>query len=440
MNSEDQDPILDDTPGVETLTEEEKLFLEQNVGTALENGRELYDWWRRTDRSNGYRNRFTVARELDSPNENFGFLENVPMRKGELAVEGVVQDMLYDRPRVADSSQDERLLEQLVEQLQAFALHYFMRVSSQPQPLKRGKSASADARFQGWAYKQLFYRRTDGSVGKFPKDEQARIIDLRCLKDPRDPKIADKRSQYYEWIVLRVRLFNFKMTVRLFGPDGPRLNLPVSEEVYTVLPWFMVRNERLQKPVDAPPSTASASYHTFRKKHALGRFGYGYFVVHRSDPGSPLYGPSKLSAAFETIHFEVLDDGEVRAKMVFVANQPNRIIDIDPVEMGFNMANMATLGAASPLLEPMKVTLDKLVPKFDPVFEAIRFANILTGGVARDHLAISKERLLKNIMVLHFQQAYDFFLNTSSTWRLVPDWKNAKQSLEEWTARASSSD
>src|SRR5262249_40249931 len=152
---------------------------------------------------------------------------------------------------------------------------------------------------------QLYYKpRGPGPVGKFPEERQAHIVDLRQI------------GTTYDWIVAKVRIYDFNLTVRPRGQESLQFILPLREESYLVLsPDFLVDEEN--------PSP-----------EILGRYGFGYaFIRDPSSTGPIAYGPGQFRASFQLIHFRVLASGRIQLSLVFVANRPQQILNvaIDPV-------------------------------------------------------------------------------------------------------------
>ena len=109
-------------------------------------------------------------------------------------------------------------------QIQEFVLHYFMRVSAFRQPevyVESGRPtpigcleslswcSEPNTLRQGFGFKQHFYKlRSTGEIGKFPEESETAIIDLREL------------GRKYEWIVVKVRIFDFNLRFKPFAPSA----------------------------------------------------------------------------------------------------------------------------------------------------------------------------------------------------------------------------
>ena len=117
----------------DTLTAEDHRIITASVA-ALQVGRELKEWWQKTDASGAYEGRYEEStvpyRPMDT---SFGFSGEVNFSTGKRPVIGNVQEMFYDRPKAPKSSKREAI-EWTRVQLREFVLKYFMRVASYQQP------------------------------------------------------------------------------------------------------------------------------------------------------------------------------------------------------------------------------------------------------------------------------------------------------------------
>jgi len=380
---------------------EQDLAILENVPKAIAQGRDLMQWWEKARKTPGLLRRFPVSRQLHQPDVNFGFLHEAVLRNGVLPVAGVTQDQLFDFPKVP-AGMSGRDPQWIRSQVREFMLRYFMRQTYVAAPTMLTQGPQQPPKGYGWGYEQWYYQLADsGRVGKFPDSERYQTVDLREI----GPK--------YSWVVFKVNIFQFDFTIPPV-PTGPQIKIPVPQPVYTVCtPDFIVQEE------DPRPGV-------------LGEYGYGYSVV--PDPTyKTLFaaGPSKITNTIETLHLRVLESGEVRAHMDFVTPQPPQIVECNPVQWSFDIADLFTFGAASTVLAPLKWLLLGLQPSIDPVYTSVRLLNLLTLGVASDDYCINKEQLFKLLMVLHFTDAFNMYNFTASHFRLVPDWTD-EESLPDW--------
>ncbi|MEK6279430.1 MAG: hypothetical protein AABN95_03675 [Acidobacteriota bacterium] len=401
-----------DEEGTSVLHEEDFEIL-RSVERTLADGVALKRWFDATEASDGFAERFEVVQEFNRSDESFGFYDRINLG-GErvIPVMGTVDDSTFDRPKQATSN--------LVrDEFREFLLRYFMRVSDyrQPQAYLTDEEERATAGYgkgiswctrreptdTGFGFSQHYYKlRETGEVGKFHRREHWTIVDLREI------------GTRYEWIVLKVRIFNFNMTFRVLGSDQAKLVIPLIEESYLVLSADFVLNE-----TDPEPGV-------------LGRYGFGYAFVRNESAGLLAYGPGEFDAAIELIQFHVLASGETRAHLVFVVNRPDRIVNatLDPVALGFGAADLMSLGVASTLFGPIRAALERLpirIGPFDPISTYVALANQLTGGLAAQELCISREQLEKDFLVQHFQQHYQMLTGALLTWRRIPDWLNPEE-------------
>jgi len=408
--------------GVGTLNNDDLAVIETVEGF-LRDGLALKQWWTRADATNSYAQRVPLDREFNRPAGAYGFFDQVQLQGGPLPIMGNVQDMFYDQPKSPAVSRA-ATAEWMRDQIREFVLHYFMRISAFREPeafvpeqlmappayLQRFSwCAQEDILRRGFGFRQLYYKlKATGEVGKFPTRERPAIIDLR--------EIGTK----YEWIVLRVRIFDFNFTFKPFGPGGPAVVVPLNEHSNLIMSSEFIEDEQNPEP------------------GLLGRYGLGYAFVRELTPSLTAYGPGEFRAAIETFRFDVLESGQVRVRMVFVADRPQRVanIPIDPVNWSFSLADLFSFGLASRLLSPVKNMLDKIptnVTTVDPVFPTISLVNALTSNQAAETLCISRETLEVEFLVKHFMQHYETLVGSLLTWRQVPDWLDSA-AIPEWIA------
>lgn len=377
------------------------------------------DWWHAREAAGDLAEVVNIAQGLDHNERAFGFFDTATLGDRALPVMGVMQEMFYDRQKKAS-------LEHVREQLREFVLGFFMRVShwQQPGTAAAGETRplpmwlkplswipeSSDGRI-GFGYEQLIARRRDsGQTIKFDQDGRGAIVDLRSI------------GSDYEWIAMRVNLFDFKITMAPFGANALRLEFPMKETTYLlVTPELIVDRDHPSPDV-------------------LGEYGYGYGLLpYTPDHTIFAYGPGKFAAGFQSFVFQLLNTGEIRAKAVFVVNRPDKIlsVDIDPVDWGFKIADMLSFNLASITMGPLK-TLAKQLPlrvsDIDPVSLYINTANLMSGGLAERQFGISKFQLEKHMLQRHFLQHRQMLLTSQLAWRMVADWTD-REALPEFCHR-----
>src|SRR5947209_3442150 len=314
----------------------------------LARGLDLKRWWDEVERNGGPAQRFPLERSFNRPNRSYGFYGEAPVRGSMMPVMGNVQEMYYDQTR-APSSLVRESAEWMATQLRQFVMKYFMRVSSFrepeayidasnpvpppalsrlswcPQPEEGGR--------RGFGFSQLFFKRLGSDIVEaFPTYEQFAIVDQRDI------------GRIYEWIVLRVRIFDFNVSVRLFGRNGPELVFGANEESYLVTHEAFINHKEHHLP------------------GVIGDYGIGYAFIRNPVQGPFGYGPGEFDAAIETINFRVYESGYVSVRMVFVANRPTQItnITVDPVNWSFGLADLFSFGLASRLFSPARDILNQL--------------------------------------------------------------------------------
>lgn len=402
---------------VSVWTEEDRAVLER-IEDVLANSIALKSWWEQTHALQCYAEPFEVVREFNQSDDSFGFFDSVQTPQGVLPVMGTVDESLYDN--VKQSS-----LEGVRDEFREFVLRYFMRVSDYKEPQayteERGKPRTrymaglswcpqAFDSDRGFGFSQHYYKlRETGEIGKFRHYEAASIIDLR--------EIGTK----YEWIVLKVRIFNFNLNLRLIGSDEAQLVIPLVEESYLVVSRDFVFDD------DAPAPDV------------VGRYGFGYAFIRNPDTGFLAYGPGEFNAAIEMVRFSLHTDGTIRAQLVFVVNRPEKILNvtIDPVDWSFRIADFFSFGMTKTIFGPMRNVFRQMplrVSGFDPMSMYVTVTNGLTGGAAGQELCITREQLEKTFLVQHYMQHYQMLVGSLLTWRRVPNWLD-EASLPFWVVK-----
>ncbi len=414
MVSEAASPEID-RAGTSAFTTQDRGIL-ADVNRALADGLSLREWWQQRDAADGYAERFELMRTFNPADRAIGFFDNAPLPSGSLPVMGVVQEMGYDRAKQAP-------IDKVLDEFRQFLLGDFMRVSSFLEPdayTDWGRApVPPSLEFLSWfpgkeeprigfGYSQYYYKlRDSGVVGKFPRKDEFAIVDLREIREG------------YEWLVAKVRVFNFNLTFRPFGPESISFNLPLKEETYLILsPDFI-------------------TYRDHPTPGVLGQYGFGYALLkYEPAPSVFAFGPGHFRAGFQLINFEVLERGDSRVRMVFVVNRPDRILklDLDPIGWSFRLADVMSLGLASRILGPFKEIVSRFpirVRDFDPVTAYITLANLVTAGEAARQLGISKKQLEKEMLVQHFMEHYQMIVGSLLTWRQIPDWLD-RGALPDW--------
>ena len=408
------------------LTDEDRLILDRVEG-ALTDGVALKNWWEQRY-PDGFARKFELERVFNRPAKSFGFFDQVSLARGTLPVMGNFQQMFYDQTRTP-SNLNRQGAEWMRDQIREFVLHYFMRISAFRQPevyIESGRPVvpryleplswcpQENTLRQGFGFKQYYYKlRESGRIGKFSEAEETAIVDLRDI------------GPTYEWIVVKVRIFDFSFTFQPFGSNGPALSVPLTEESYLVISHDFILNQN-------NPSTES-----------LGRYGLGYAFIKDPTEGLLQYGPGQFRAAIELINFEVSKLGEVCVNMIFVADRPERIanVSLNPLDWSFRLADTFSFGMTSRLFAPVRNTLEKIpvdADGFDPVYGFVSLANTLSANQAAQQLCISREQLDKDFLAQHFTQHYVTIVGSLLTWRQIPNWLDAA-ALPQWVVTGRSS-
>jgi hypothetical protein len=405
--------------GAAESPESADLRVLDRVEEFLARGRLLREWWDRAGSQGALAERFELGRTSDGEGPSFGFFDEVRQGARGLPVMGNFQAMLYDRPK-SPGPDRQTAAEWMHRQVREFVLRYFMRVSDfrapegfvepgreNPPALLRPLSwcpREEDGR-RGFGFQQLFYKRSGtGEIGAFGAGERFAITDLREI------------GRTYEWIVLKVRIFDFSFTFQPLGAAAPQIVVPHEEDSYLVLSREFVTDREAPRPGE------------------LGRYGLGYAFVKNARSGLLAYGPGEFDAAIELIDWVVAADGGTRVEMVFVANRPERIVNLsfDPLGAGLRMADLFSLGMTSRLLGPFR----RLLPRFeiDPVYALVDLANLASAGYAARELCIARETLEKDFLLKHYLQHHQSIAGSLAIWRSVADWTDAGR-IPDWVLR-----
>lgn len=378
----------------------------------LADGVEVERWFEEKERTGSYAERFDVVREFNSDGQSFGFFDATPMGGREVPVMGIVQEMFYDRQKAASGRE-------ILPQVREFILEYFMRVSHfrRPEAFTAGHpnppsylrpfawNPDAAEHHVGFGYQQLYYkRRGSGEIGKFAPADQFAIVDLRQM------------GEVYDWIVLKCDIFDFNLSFAPFGSASPKMLYPMKEQTYLVLGPQFVRNRENCAP------------------GVLAEYGYGYAFMPCVPEGAPpflAYGPGHFAGAFQSLHFRLMESGDIRVRATFIVNRPDKVakLDIDPIDWSFRLADLMTFNLASRVLAPVKQVADRLplrLHNVDPIGTYISFANFVSGGRAASELGHSMDVLEKRMLVQHYMQHYEMLINSLLVWRKVVDWTDSE--------------
>lgn len=445
-------------------------------------------------RSGVYSRSFNLIQEFNRPEDaSYGFFDSANIGGTKLDLMAVDQQMFYDQPKLDDLDRVvrrkvENLGDKLLdaykgngggavtkklrtavkntldpksmlaelradvlkgwnEDLREFVLGYFARVTDfrrpEPsvehphhvpellQPLSWCPEDAGERR--GFGYLQVYYKRADnGKMGMFRSQDQARVTDMRNIGKGTNPKTNKPRE--YEWVVLKVEIFNFTIEAKPLGGSLPYLVVPLKEETYLIVSGDFIVDREHPRP------------------DLLGQYGFGYAMLKDPTAGGPLaYGPGKFAAGIQLIDFRVLrgeDDehkkeGTVLARAAFVVNRPDQILNlpVNPVDWSFKLAELATFGMGAQLLAPVQRAVKNLpfASGFDPLLASVGLANAVSAGQAAKTLCISKEQLEKEMLITHFMQHYDMLTGSQLTWREVRNWTVPEHDLPQWVVSGRSS-
>jgi hypothetical protein len=386
----------------------------------LARGLALKRWWDIIELAGGPSDPFELERSFNQPTRSYGFFSEAPVGGVMLPIMGSVQEMFFDQTR-APASLGLDSAEWMRDQLREFVLKYFMRVSSFREPEAYVEASQPtpppSLRYLDWCpapraerigfgFTQLFNKRVGSDViHHFPSYERYAISDQRLL------------GKLFEWMVLKVRIFDFSFRTRPFGDQGPELVFDLNEQSYLV---------------------AHEEFTNYKERHlpgVLADYGIGYAFIKSPTSGPFGYGPGEFDAAIELLNFRVYETGYVSVRMIFLVNRPTRVANVvvDPVNWSLSLADTLSLGFASPLFDSAKDIANRLPLRFtfDPISAYISGANLVSGGDASRMLCISTETLEKLFLLQHFKQHYQTIVGSMLTWRQIPNWLDTP-SLPSW--------
>jgi hypothetical protein len=405
-------------PRTPELEEDSRVL--PTVPEYLNRGLDLKRWWTEIERQGGPQVRFPLERSFNRATRSFGFYGEAPVGGATMPVMGNVQEMFYDQT-TGPGAHELPTAEWTAAQIREFVLKYFMRISSFRQPevfvaasqpvappaLSRLSWCPTERENQvGFGFKQLFYKKpASAQVHVFPTYDQFVIVDQREI------------GRLYEWLVLKVRIFDFNFRSRPFGNTGPELAFNLNEQSYLVIHKDFINDK--ERPLPG----------------VLGDFGIGYSFIKNPTRGPFGYGPGEFDAALELINFRVYETGYISVRMVFISNRPSNVTNvlINPIGWSFSLADLFSFGVITPWLRAARRLFEQLPLQFriDPVLSYVYAANALTGGYAAQTLCISLEQLEKAFLAQHFRQHYETVLGSLATWRRFPDWLD-ENSLPVW--------
>jgi len=400
----------------------------EDIETALAQALDLKAWWARVESGQEKVERFALYAATPGAAPVWGFFGEARVQGKVLPVMGDVVDDFFDQPRVAPAAQ-QQAAHWMVEQIEEFALHYWLRAeaSSLPEPypeLDHGDPAPflkalslcfpTDQDFSGSGNLQRNYKlRAGGRVGQFPPRERKAIVDLRELQTK------------YDWITVNSRLFDFNITLGGVGENAPSIVIPLRTIAHTVASAALCENRRAPEP------------------GTLGVFGPGFGLVGADRPGVLAVAPGMVQPGLRLQHLRVLASGEVRFRGVMIMPRPSQIVNFNVLapDLFFAAADMMTLGAARRWTQPLKEALDRVpLPDlgFDPLLTSVQMLNVMTGGRAASELCISQEQIEKEILAKDATGMRQLTVATRQNWLQVPNWLD-REAIPPWIVRGEAS-
>lgn len=413
---------VEDRRGIATSCEAPPSIAD--VETALAQARDLRVWWSRVEAGTERIERFALYPAVPGSEPVWGFFGEAPVQGRNVPVMGDVVDDFFDQPRVPPAQQ-RQAARWMLEQVEEFALHYWLRAeaSAQPEPYPELGHAQAapylswlslcfpqDQEFSGARNLQhLFKLRASGQIGAFPLRNRTAVIDLREL------------DRTYEWITLDTTDFDFNITIGGASDEAPSLVIPLTTTVHCVMSADLIVNQR------APAAGTLAA------------FGPGCGLISAARRGVLSIAPEMIRPGLRLQSLRVLETGEVRFRGVMIMPRPERIASFSVLapDVWLGALDFMTLGATRGVTQPLKRALDRLpVPdiRFDPVLSSVQLLNLLTCNRAATELCISQEQIEKEILAKDSLGMRREALGSRQTWLQVPDWLDSA-AIPEWVVR-----
>ncbi len=297
------------------MTAAESAELLSRADRSLDDGLALKRWWDERERRRDYPDRFDLRRSFNPSGDSYGFFDVAPVRGAGIPVLGMVQEMLFDKPKQCSP-------EQTRQHLREFVLRYLMRVSSFRRPDAYATARSCipfGAEEMGFGYTQHYLKTRGGHPTAIPVDSQKRIFDLRDI------------AEHFDWVVMKVNIYSFNLRFSPLGTDVPNIVIPLSESTYLAVTRDFIIDE------------------TIPREGSIGRYGFGYATVKNPGSSTLAYGPGQFDLGFQNFEFTVLPDGSSSVRMAFVVNRPYRIFNLplDPVYTFIDAANFLSGGLAA---------------------------------------------------------------------------------------------
>lgn len=392
------------------------------VETALQQAQDLNVWWARVEAREERIERFELYPAVPGSEPVWGFFGAAWVRGESLPVMGTIVDDFFDQPRVPPAKQAQAA-PWMREQIEEFALHYWLRVQANalPEPYPElGHGAAApylswlslcfptDQEFSGNANVQELYKlRGSSRVGQFPPRYRTAIIDLREL------------ATTYEWITVETTSFDFNITVGGAGDEAPNLVVPLKTTVDFVTSADLIVNRR-----NPEPGTLAA-------------YGPGFGFVKTANSRALAVAPDMIQPGLRLQSLRVLATGEVRFRGVLILPRPDQIVNLSAPDVFLGTADVMTLGATAKWTQPLRQALSQMpMPSFgfDPVLGSIRWLNLLTGNRAADELCISQEQVEKEILAKSALAMRQMALASRQIWLQVPNWLD-RAAIPPWVRR-----
>src|SRR5215469_2076428 len=127
-------------------------------------------------------------------------------------------------------------------------------------------------------------------------------------------------------------MFGFNVSFVPFGQKLPYVEIPLQEGQLGVISRQLITNRDNPEP------------------GVLGEYGYGLATIKNARYNTLVgYGPGYFDVGFMTFTWHVLQNGDVRVRLVFAANQPEHIVNpaFDPVTWTVKLADAASFGFSS---------------------------------------------------------------------------------------------
>jgi hypothetical protein len=396
-----------------------------DIEQALAEGRVLKTWWNGVEAGTTSVTRFELVPAFPGGAAVWGFFANATVSGKNVPIMGDVGDYFFDLASVP-AAQRGKSAQWMCDQIQEFALHYWLRTQAWAQPLPYPQldrlqppallkgfnlAPPSDPELSGMTNLQRFYKlQAGGATGEFSAADAREIIDLRELESR------------YDWVTVERLLLDFNLSLAVGGDNSFSLSVPLKTAIHLILSADLIANRRHPRP------------------GVLGEFGAGFALMKRNGNGPLAIGPDKIQPGFQLQTLAVLDTSEVRLRIVTIMARPGGILNLsfNPVLWGEEIAEKATsqVPGLAGSMKQMSASngAAHLGAHFDPWFGPVRLMSSVGGKGLTSEVSLSWEQIERNILCAEAIGLRNALLGTRAAWMQVPDWLDAG-AIPDWVVQ-----